>query len=77
MFKSHLKWKTCRELANGLTIHDDDSEKIWLACFHPGAIYMYITIIFKELILRPLGQLILFGSKFHMKLYNKGGSMCL
>ena len=47
----------CREKlagkwANGLKI--DDSEKIGppgSVCPHPGAIYMYITVVFKDLLL--------------------------
>ena len=48
----HLKGKTCRKLPNGLKI--SDSEKIWtpgVGLPHFGAIFMYITIIFKDLLL--------------------------
>ena len=37
--KRHLKGKTCRKWANELKIFDSDS----------GAIYMYNTIIFKDI----------------------------
>ena len=51
----YLKGKTCRKWANGLKIFCDSKKKIGpqgFVCPHPGAIYMYITIIFKDLFLR-------------------------
>ena len=48
--KCHFKGKTNRELVNGLKIYD--SEKIWtLGAGLPLHVYMYITTIFKGLLL--------------------------
>ena len=44
--------KNLQEMASGLKI--DDSENIWTpgsVCPHPGAIYMYITVIINDLLL--------------------------
>ena len=52
LLKSHLKRKSCRKWAVGLNINDSEKNLtpglIWP---YPGAIYMYIAIIFKHLLL--------------------------
>ena len=52
LLKCHLKVKTSRKWAVGQNIND--SENIGLkgiVCPHPGAIYMYVTKIFLDLLL--------------------------
>ena len=54
LLKCYLKGKACRKWANGLKVGNSEKEKIGpqgLVCPHPGAIYMYITKIFKDLLL--------------------------
>ena len=50
LLKCHLKKKSCRKWAVGLNINDSEKKNgpQGLICPHPGAIYMYITIIFKR-----------------------------
>ena len=52
--KMSFERKTCRKWANGLKICDSEKlKKIWTPGVglppHPGAIYMFITIIFKDI----------------------------
>ena len=49
--KCHLKGKTLWKWANGLNIYDSKNKCTPGAGLpHPGAMYMYITIIFKDLL---------------------------
>ena len=53
LLKCHLKGKAWKKLANGLKVGNSEKKKgpQGLVCPHPGAIYLYITIIFKDLLL--------------------------
>ena len=49
--------KTGRKLANGLNMYDSDKNQLQgFVCPHPGAIYMCITIICKDLLLNCLAN---------------------
>ena len=47
----HLMGKTLWKWANGLNIYDSKKGPQGQVCPHPGAIYMYISIVFKDLFL--------------------------